>query len=49
MLLGTLTSSILENVLVDTGKGVLRAGEGMKTTSQGRGVTTAGEGRNRFD
>ena len=41
LLLGTLGASLLGNLL--TGKGVMRAGEGVIATSQGRGRIRAGQ------
>ena len=41
MLLGTLGASLLGNLL--TGKGVMRAGEGVIATSQGRGRIRPGQ------
>ena len=41
MLLGTLGASLLRNLL--TGKGTIRAGEGVISTSRGRGTIKAGK------
>ena len=52
MLLGTLSASLLGNVL--TGKGINKKGKGMKRAGEGivragEGIVRAGEGYNKMD